>query len=193
MSSNFTVLYDACVLYPAPLRDLLVQLAISDLIRAKWTELIHDEWIRNVVKNRPDLTIEQLRKTKDLMNCHVRDCLVTDFEWLIPSLNLPDLHDRHVLAAAIASGANQIVTFNLKDFPQSILDAYEIEALHPDDFIANMIDLYPFKVFNDVETVRGRLRYPPKSFDEYLGILLKQGLTVSVSMLRELKSQISDF
>ena len=193
MSSNFTVLYDACVLYPAPLRDLLVQLAISDIFRAKWTDLIHDEWIRNVLKNRPDLTIEQLHKTKNLMNIHVRDCLVTDFEWLITSLNLPDPNDRHVLAAAIASGASQIITFNLKDFPQSVLDIYGIESLHPDDFIANIIALYPFKVFNDVETVRSRLRYPPKPFDEYLEILLKQGLTVSVSMLRELKSQISNF
>ena len=102
MASNFTVLYDACVLYPAYLRDILMQLAMSDICRAKWTDLIHDEWIRNVLKNRPDLTIEQLTKTKELMNSHIRDCLVTDFEWLIPSLHLPEPDDRHVLAAAIA-------------------------------------------------------------------------------------------
>ena len=65
-------------------------------------------------------------------------------------------NDRHVLAAAIASGSNQILTFNLKDFPKSILDVYEIEALHSDDFIMNASELYPFKV----ETVRYSLRYP---------------------------------
>ena len=47
MSSNFTVIYDACVLYPAPLRDLLMRLALTDLYRARWTDMIHDEWTRN--------------------------------------------------------------------------------------------------------------------------------------------------
>lgn len=56
--SSFTAVYDACVLYPAPLRDLLMHLALSDLFRAKWTNEIHDEWIRNVLKDRPDLTRE---------------------------------------------------------------------------------------------------------------------------------------
>ena len=102
MASNFTGVYDACVLYPAPLRDLLMQLALSDLYRARWTEQIHDEWIRNVLKNRSDLTLEQLSRTKKLMNSNVRDCLVTNYEYLIFQLQLPDLDDRHVLAAAIA-------------------------------------------------------------------------------------------
>ena len=94
MSSNFTALYDACVLYPAPLRDLLMQLALTDLFRARWTDQIHDEWIRNLLKNRSDLTLEQLTQTKNLMNSHVRDCLVADYEGLIPSINLPDADDR---------------------------------------------------------------------------------------------------
>jgi hypothetical protein len=118
MGSNFTALYDACVLYPAPLRDLLMQLALTDLFRARWTDQIHDEWIRNVLKNRPDLTLEQLTHTKNLMNSHVRDCLVRGYERIIPSLNLPDLGDRHVLAAAIIGEAEDfyiqtLVTLNL--------------------------------------------------------------------------------
>ncbi|MFM7881545.1 MAG: PIN domain-containing protein, partial [Microcystis panniformis] len=56
MVSNFTALFDACVLYAAPLRDFLMRLALTDLFRAKWTDEIHDEWIRNLLKNRPDLT-----------------------------------------------------------------------------------------------------------------------------------------
>ena len=114
MGSNFTVVYDACVLYPAPLRDLLMHLALSDLYRARWSEAIHDEWTRNVLLSRPDLAPAQLQRTRQLMNAHVRDCLVTDFEYLIPSLSLPDLDDRHVVAAAIHSGASLIVTFNLR-------------------------------------------------------------------------------
>ena len=94
-------LYDACVLYPAPLRDLLMHLAMTDLYHAKWTNDIHDEWIRNVLANRPDLKRSQLERTRELMNKYVRDCLVEKYEHLILSLRLPDLNDRHVLAAAI--------------------------------------------------------------------------------------------
>jgi hypothetical protein len=75
--ATFTALHDACVLYPARLRDLLMYLALTDLFRAKWTDAIHDEWIGNVLKDRPDLTPAQLGRTRALMNAHVRDCLVT--------------------------------------------------------------------------------------------------------------------
>ena len=101
MTSRFTVIYDACVLYSNYLRDILIQLAIADLFRAKWTNLIHDEWIRNLVENRPDLPREKLNQVKDLMNSQVRDSLVTDFEQLIPSLTLPDPKDRPRMATRI--------------------------------------------------------------------------------------------
>ncbi len=185
MGSNFTAIYDACVLYPAPLRDLLMQLALSDLYRARWTEEIHKEWMRNVLKNRQDLNEKQLTRTKNLMNSSVRDCLIEGYELIIPSLNLPDPDDRHVLAAAIKGQANIIVTMNLKDFPDSILSEYEIEAQHPDIFIADLIDLYPMQVATAAETCRKRLKNPRKSIDEYLEILLKQGITVTTSLLRK--------
>lgn len=70
------MVYDACVLYPAPLRDLLMHLALTDLYRACWSDRIHDEWTRNVLANRPDLTPSQLNRTRQLMNAHVRDSLV---------------------------------------------------------------------------------------------------------------------
>jgi predicted nucleic acid-binding protein len=163
MASNFTALYDACVLYPAPLRDLLVQLAFTDLFRARWTDQIHNEWMRSLLKQRPDLTIEQLTHTKELMNSHVRDCLVDGYEYLVPTLTLPDPNDRHVLAAAIAGSADVIVTFNLKDFPASILAQYDIEAQHPDDFVSDLLDLNPHAVRAAAEKCRQRLRNPPKS------------------------------
>ena len=93
MSSRLTVVYDACVLYPAPLRDLLMHLALTDLYRACWSDLIHDEWTRNVLANRPGLTLAQLNRTRQLMNAHVRDSLVFGFESLIPSIDLPDPDD----------------------------------------------------------------------------------------------------
>ncbi|MCA9164925.1 MAG: PIN domain-containing protein, partial [Planctomycetales bacterium] len=134
--SSFTVILDACVLYPAPLRDLLMHLAMTDLFHAKWTDAIHDEWTRSVLKSRPDLKPEQLQRTRDLMNAHVRDCIVTGYESLIPSLTLPDSDDCHVLAAAIRCNADAIVTFNLKDFPAATLKPFGIDVLHPDNFLA---------------------------------------------------------
>lgn len=69
--SAFTAVYDACVLYLAPLRDFLMWLALSGRFRAKWSMEIHNEWKRNLLKNRPDLTIEQLNRTSELMDVAV--------------------------------------------------------------------------------------------------------------------------
>jgi hypothetical protein len=121
------------------------------------------------------------------MNDNVPDALVTDFEHLIPSLELPDLDDRHVLAAAITATANIIVTFNLKDFPASILHRYGIVAKHPDVFISDSIERNPQQVLESVETIRSRLKNPPQTFNNYMEILVKQGLQNSVVMLRDLQ------
>ncbi len=115
---SLTVVYDACVLYPAPLRSLLMYLAMTGLYRARWTNDIHEEWMRNVQRDYPDVTRQQAERIRDLMNAHIGDCLVTGYETLIPSLALPDPDDRHVLAAAICCEADIILTFNLKDFPE---------------------------------------------------------------------------
>jgi PIN domain len=128
MADNIAVIYDACVLYPAPLRDLLVQLATTRIFRVRWTDLIHDEWTRNMLIKRPDLNATKLTRLRVLMNQSIPDSLITDFEYLIPTLELPDLDDRHVLAAAIVAEAKTIVTFNLKDFPAPILAKYGISA-----------------------------------------------------------------
>ena len=104
---------DTCVLYSAPVRDLIVRLAQAGLLHARWTDDIHDEWIRNILKNRPQLARERLVRTRSLMDGAVRDGLVTGYEDLVDSLTLPDEDDRHVLAAAIRAGAGLILTFNL--------------------------------------------------------------------------------
>jgi hypothetical protein len=190
VSSHFTVVYDACVLYPAPLRDFLMRLALTDLFRARWTDMIHDEWIRNVLAQRPDLKPEDLERTRSLMNAHVRDCLVTGFEHLIPSVELPDPDDRHVVAAAIHSGASLIVTFNLKDFPPEQLKRYNLAAQHPDDFIFDLLDLHPARVCEAAAHHRRSLKNPPKTADEYLDTLLGQELTQTLGLLRERKAAI---
>ena len=126
--ASFTAVYDACVLHPAPLRDLLLRVALTDLFRARWTEQIHAEWIRSVLERRTDLKPEQLARTRELMDASIHDCLVTGHEGLVEQLKLPDPHDRHVLAAAIRCQAGVIVTYNLSDFPPVALDPHGIAA-----------------------------------------------------------------
>lgn len=182
------MVYDACVLYPAPLRDLLMWLALTNLFRAKWSEKIHQEWIRNVLKNRPDLTLTQLNRTKQLMNQSVENALVTEYEYLIPNLTLPDPDDIHILATAIHSQADLIITFNLKDFPLSILKNYGIEAISPDDFILELIQMNESKVITTVTQHRKSLKNPPLTVEKYLQNLTNQRLIQTANILRNIFS-----
>lgn len=183
--AHFTVIYDSCVLYPAPLRDLLMRLALTDLYQAKWTREIHQEWIRNLLKNRPDLTIERLESVRNRMDLHVRDALVEGYEELIHGIKLPDPNDRHVLAAAIKANAQTIVTYNLSDFPSSVLSKYEIDAQHPDEFVRHLLDLSPAKVMATVQETRKSLKNPLTSSSDYLATLEKQSLPQTCAYLRE--------
>ena len=181
---RFTAFLDSNVLYPAALRNFLMWLTLGGLFRARWSDMVHEEWMAAVRKNLADVTREQLERTRDLMNRHAEDCLVTGFEELIEGIELPDPNDRHVLAAAIRSGANVIVTQNLKDFPQDRLDAYSIEAQHPDTFIRHLFDLHPGGVVGAAQKHRASLKNPPKSAEDYLNTLELHGLTQTVAELR---------
>ncbi len=181
--SHYTVIFDANVLYPAPLRDALMQLAVMDLFKAKWTADIHREWIEALLRKQPDRDRAALERTRDLMDQATRDCLVTGYEPLIRGLVLPDPNDRHVLAAAIVGRCDAIITQNLQDFPDEALAPFGIEAQHPDDFFRNQLALAPGLVCSALRKVRARLKNPPKTVDEYLAILTRQGLVATVAEL----------
>ena len=73
--SSYTALLDANVLYPAPVRDLLLQLAVTDIYKARWTADIHREWIDNLLENEPQRDRAKLERTRDLMDHATRDAL----------------------------------------------------------------------------------------------------------------------
>lgn len=183
--SSFVAVYDACVLYPAPLRDLLMHLALSGLYRARWTARIHDEWVSALLRQRPDLSAEALAWTRAQMDGAVSDCLVNGYESLEAGLTLPDPNDRHVLAAAILCGAGTIVTYNLKDFPDEVLAPHGMAAQHPDQFIEHAFDLSPAAVCKAVRDHRASLKDPPKTVEELFDTYLSQGLATTVAALRE--------
>jgi predicted nucleic acid-binding protein len=182
---RFTAFYDANVLYPAELRNLLMHLALTGLFRATWSAGVHEEWIGALLRNRPDLSREKLERTRMLMDRHAEDALVTGYEDLIPGLHLPDPDDRHVLAAAIRGRADVIVTVNVRDFPAETLAPFGIEVQHPDEFVLHLLDLAPGVVVAAARNHRESLKNPPKTVDEYLTSLETQGLTQTASVLRE--------
>jgi hypothetical protein len=181
---GYVVVYDACVLYPAPLRDFLLRLAVTGLFAAKWTERIHQEWTAALLRERPELG-DRLDRTRQLMDEAVPDSVVTGYESLEPALSLPDPGDTHVLAAAIRAGAQGIVTFNLKDFPEEALAPFAIEAIHPDRFIESQFDLHTSAVVGAARQQRLALKNPPKGPEEYLETLATQGLVVTADRLAE--------
>jgi predicted nucleic acid-binding protein len=183
--ANFTVVYDACVFYPATLRDLLIRLAVTRRFRARWTTQIHEEWTRSLLANRNDLTRQQLDRTVAMINNAVEDCLITGYQHIIEGLKLPDPNDQHVLAAAIRVGAAAIVTMNLKDFPDEILGEFDIFAQHPDDFILDLADLEPPILERVAKEQRASLRNPPVSAIEFVANIRRQGLPGVANFLEE--------
>lgn len=139
--TGYTALFDASVLFTVFTADLLLWLATTELFRPKWTADIHREWVFNRKKRYPDAKRSQLEGRQEKMDQEFEDSLVTSYETLIEGLTLPDLDDRHVLAAGITCGADVIVTINLKHFPESALSQFGITSQHPDDFIVSQIGL----------------------------------------------------
>jgi predicted nucleic acid-binding protein len=180
----FVALYDANVLYPNTLRDLLIRIAQSGLVQAKWTDRVLDEVFRNLTKNRSDIDEAKLARLRSLMNESIPDVLITDFEPLISALELPDPDDRHVLAAAIKCNAQVIVTGNVKDFPATELGRWGIEAKRPDDFVLEQIDRDVKVVYACVQQIVDSRKHSPETIDDVLRQLERSGLVETSAALR---------
>lgn len=169
-------LYDACILYPFHLRNLLVQCAVDRLVDARWSEDIHDEWIRNLAANDPSVSIERLTATRHLMSAVLPDAMVSGYACHIAAINLPDADDRHVVAAAIAAGASLIITWNERDFPEAELARHKLRAQTPDALLMNLYAAVPDVVVAATANARQNLRRSRISAAEYLDALERQKL-----------------
>ena len=179
--------YDANVLYPSLLRDLLIRVAAEGAVQAKWSEPILDEVFRNLTQNRPELKPDRLVRTRTLMNAAIRDVNVTGFDHLIDALELPDRNDRHVLAAAIHAHAHAhvIVTFNLKDFPAEKLTPHHLTAQHPDVFLTDRLDENHTLVTEAVRTIAAVSHNPPRTVADIIARLDASGLSTLATQLRK--------
>ena len=184
--ARYTALLDACVLYPMAIADALMSLATTGLFAAKWSLKIEEEWIGALEKDRPDLK-GKLAFRRDQMRCAVPDWEVADKAWLplVGSLHLPDEGDVHVLAAAIAGHADCIVTANLKDFPCDVVECYQMEAVHPDQFIIHQWDLNELVVVAAFKRMRARWKRPEASAEDFAHALERGGLPATAARLRE--------
>ncbi|WP_445396879.1 PIN domain-containing protein [Zobellella sp. An-6] len=165
--ARFTVVLDACVLYPAVVRDAVMRLAMTDLFKAHWSDTIHDEWMNALRRERhadgqPKFREEVLQRTRELMDLYARDAKVEGFEALIETISLPDPNDRHVVAAALKVNADAIVTYNLKDFPAPyLMEHFGLEVIHPDDFFRYQFDLNAGLAVKAFQAQLAALKNPP--------------------------------
>lgn len=183
-SIRFTCVLDTCVIYPIDVRDLLLWFAHFDLFRPKWSQNIFDELYKVMInKGMPE---ERAKIQIERINTAFPDAMVNNYEELISTLSLPDKRDCHVVAAAIKSDANLIVTNNLKDFDNTYLSKFGLFAKSADDFITDTIDLNT-KVAKKAFTTMVAHRTNP-SLDEYevLNILRNRGLINSANYLHSL-------
>lgn len=143
---TFPVFLDTCVRYPATLCDTLLRIAERGVYRPPWSEGVLGELTRNLAKIPTVGDLGAIRRI-DFMRGAFEDAMLTGYDELAPGLTC-DRKDAHVLAAAIVSECQVIVTFNTKDFPPESVATHDLEVVHPDDFLLDQLDLYPSIVLN---------------------------------------------
>ncbi len=125
---------DACVLVPTLTRALVLEVARAGLIAPVWSPGILEEW-RHAAARSGEIEAAAVEAEIALMRARWPGAEVTPDPALIAAQTLPDPDDRHVLAAAVAAQADQLLTFNSKDFPLRVLAAQGVLRRHPDTFL----------------------------------------------------------
>jgi predicted nucleic acid-binding protein len=168
----FSVVVDTCVLYPAHLRDTLLRIAERDLYGALWSPDIVEELRRNLIEDGFDA--DSVRHLIDELGKAFPDAAVAGYQSLIDGLTC-DPKDRHVLEAAVRAAAAAIVTHNVDDFPVGSVEAYEIEVIHPDTFLLDLLDLAPGRVIDELRQQATANRREPKTLLGLLDALTEPG------------------
>jgi hypothetical protein len=169
--------FDACILYPFHLRNIVVQAAVDRLVEARWTDEIHEEWMRSLAAGTPPIPMERLQITRRLMDDALPAATVSDYAGHIPKVTLPDPEDRHVVAAAIATGAALILTWNLRHFPVKELKKFSLDRETPDAFLANLYDKIPELTVASLANARRNLTRTRVSAADFVQILNGCSLT----------------
>jgi predicted nucleic acid-binding protein len=181
--------FDACILYPFHLRNIVVQAAVDRLVEARWTDAIHDEWIRNLAASARAIPVERLQITRQLMNEALPAAMVNGYENHVAVVNLPDPNDRHVVAAGIAANATVILTWNLRHFPAKELKKFGLRKETPDAFLSDLYDEIPDLMIGSLANVRRNLTKTRVSASDLINILSSQKLT---QLARRVQKHVAD-
>jgi predicted nucleic acid-binding protein len=142
MRADYSVLLDACVLIPMPLADTLLRMAEAPrLYLPKWSDPIMEEVTRNLI-GKFNMDPVKARHREEEVRRHFPEAWVEGFEPLIDVMT-NDPKDRHVLAAAVRSHCELIVTYNRRDFPKNSVEQFDIEVQGPSTFLRGLYDLDP--------------------------------------------------
>lgn len=185
----FVALLDACVLFPAGIRDTLLSVAETELYRVRWTEEILSETRRAILRELPDLDPARIDGMLADMREAFPDATVEGYEQLIGSMT-NDEGDRHVLAAAVESDAQVIVTSNLRHFPPEACEPHHIDVQDPDEFLDYAFELDPERVIAAIAYQAAKRQRPVTSFGELLDILADRGLPAFTTSIRTHLSQV---
>jgi len=166
-----------------------VQAAVDRLVEARWSDEIHDEWIRNLAADAPAIPVERLRTIRRLMNLALPEATVGGYEAIIPTLNLPDPGDRHVVAAAMAAGASRILTWNLRDFPVDEMKKCGLRPETPDTFLTNLYDTVPEPTMASLANARRNLDKSRPSASDFIAILNNLKLS---RLAKRMRSHLGD-
>lgn len=185
----YAAVLDANVLVPSALCDTLLRLAADGFYRPLWSSQILAEVEHAILRIRPDLNPAQVAHRTNAMRAAFLDANVQGWEEVTAGLDLPDPDDRHVLAAAIAGGAQAIVTFNGKDFPAERLAPRGIEARNPDEFLLDQLDLAPSSMLDVLVNQAADLANPPMDLAGLLNNLARCNVPNFVEAARRLAPQ----
>ena len=179
------VLADTNILHSAGMRDILLQLAVADLLQPRWSPDIGHELMRTLRNRRPDIDPKTIENAWKDMNHYFPEAMITGYEHLVDDVDLPDPQDRHILAAAIHGNCNVIVTQNLKDFPAEATDPFGIEVCNADDFFMTIFISHPQEFLESIHAILLRLKSPSYSVAEYLEMRAREGLdNIAAELLR---------
>jgi predicted nucleic acid-binding protein len=182
LEQHIIAVIDACVLHSGFLRDFFLRLAAQGIYQPKWTLKIHEEWIRSIIRVRPELQ-EKLERTRRIMDAKFEDAIIYNFDELLEKIFLKDEDDRHVVAAAIKAKAPYILTANIKHFPDNILHSHGTRAIHPDEFSLLLLQNFPSKFIAGIKEHRLSLKKPPQSVQDFLNSMKKRELFKTVDEL----------
>lgn len=167
-----------------------MQIAVDRLVDARWTDEIHDEWIRNLVAGVPGIPIARLQITRKLMNDALPDATVTGYQAHIEAITLPDPDDRHVVAAAITAGASIILTWNVRDFPTRELEKHGLIRQTPDVFLTDLYEKAPDLTVASLANARRNLSKTRVSASDFIDILRSQKLSRFATSLKKHRADL---